>query len=88
MFWKKRYTKRKMPLRTGVIRKKIFNPFFSTRGGETGGEEGSGLGLFISKNIVDDMKGELRVESAPGKGAKFAVVLPVHSQNEKEAQKI
>lgn len=68
--------------------KKIFNPFFSTRSGETGGEEGSGLGLFISKNIVDDMKGELRVESSPGKGAKFAIVLPVHFQNEKEAQKI
>ena len=49
---------------------KIFEPFFSLRKG------GTGLGLFLSLNTVRSWGGDIRVESAPGKGSTFEVVLP------------
>ncbi len=50
--------------------KKIFEPFFSMR------EGGTGLGLFLSLNAVRNWGGDILVESAPGKGSTFEVVLP------------
>ena len=51
-------------------RKKIFEPFFSLRFG------GTGLGLFLSLNAVRSWGGDIRVESTPGIGSTFEVVLP------------
>ena len=51
-------------------RKKIFEPFFSLRSG------GTGLGLFLSLNAVRSWGGDIRVESTPGIGSIFEVVLP------------
>jgi two-component system NtrC family sensor kinase len=53
------------------IREKLFTPFFTTKPG------GTGLGLAVSYGIVTDHGGDLRVESEPGKGSAFIVVLPV-----------
>jgi signal transduction histidine kinase len=53
-------------------RKSIFEPFFSTKAPG----RGSGLGLFISSQIVRDHKGAIEVESEPGRGSTFRVVLP------------
>ncbi len=53
-------------------RKHIFEPFFSTKAPG----RGSGLGLFISAQIVRDHKGAMEVESEPGRGSTFRVVLP------------
>jgi two-component system, NtrC family, sensor kinase len=53
-------------------RKRIFEPFFSTK--ELGG--GSGLGLFISAQIVRDHGGRIEVESEEGRGSTFRVFLP------------
>ncbi|MBN2058603.1 MAG: hypothetical protein JW782_07390, partial [Candidatus Saganbacteria bacterium] len=50
--------------------KKIFDPFFTTK------ESGTGLGLPISKKIVDEHKGSLYVESKVGRGTTFTVCLP------------
>jgi len=50
--------------------KKIFEPFFSMHQG------GTGLGLYLSLNAVRKWGGDLRVESTPGKGSMFEVVLP------------
>ncbi len=53
-------------------RARLFEPFFTTRG--SGG--GSGLGLWICRGIVRSHGGEIRVEDAPGPGARFTVRLP------------
>ncbi len=53
-------------------RRQIFEPFFSTK--EPG--RGSGLGLFISSEIVRDHKGTIEVESDVGRGSVFRVCLP------------
>ncbi|MBL8945065.1 MAG: PAS domain-containing protein [Myxococcales bacterium] len=54
------------------IQARIFDPFFSTK--EIG--KGTGLGLAISYGIVQDHGGDIVVESAPGQGATFTVLLP------------
>lgn len=52
---------------------KIFEPFFTTKPAG----KGTGLGLSVSYGIIQDHKGEIRVDSAPGKGTTFIVTLPV-----------
>lgn len=52
---------------------KIFDPFFTTK--EPG--KGTGLGLVVSYQIVQNLGGEIRVESAAGQGARFELLLPL-----------
>lgn len=62
-------------------RQKIFEPFFSLR------EGGTGLGLFLSLNAVRSWGGDILVESTPGKGSMFEVVLPaIHPGPGREAE--
>ncbi len=53
--------------------KRIFEPFFSTKSPG----KGTGLGLFVSHNILKKLGGSIEVESSPGRGAVFTVRLPV-----------
>jgi two-component system NtrC family sensor kinase len=51
----------------------IFLPFYTTK--EVG--KGTGLGLSVSYGIIKNLGGRIEVESAPGKGSSFIIVLPV-----------
>jgi C4-dicarboxylate-specific signal transduction histidine kinase len=53
------------------IKGKIFEPFFTTKAFGTG----AGLGLFVSKILVEGMGGSLEVESRLGEGSTFGVIL-------------
>ncbi len=55
---------------------KIFDPFYTTK--EVG--KGTGLGLSVSYNIVKRFKGDIKVESEPGKGTVFTVILPLEKE--------
>ncbi|MEK7374415.1 MAG: ATP-binding protein [Thermodesulfobacteriota bacterium] len=50
---------------------KVFEPFFSRK------RKGTGLGLAIVHQIIESHRGDIRVESAPGKGTTFRIHLPV-----------
>jgi signal transduction histidine kinase len=58
------------------VRKHLFEPFFSTKGPG----RGTGLGLAVSHGIVATHGGRIDVESEPGHGTCFTVVLPVHAR--------
>jgi signal transduction histidine kinase len=55
------------------VRARLFEPFFTTRKAGAG----TGLGLAISRDIVTEHGGRIEVESAPGQGATFRVMLPL-----------
>lgn len=55
--------------------KYIFDPFSRAESSGTNKVQGTGLGMAITKNIVELMGGSIEVESALGKGSKFTVVL-------------
>lgn len=61
----------------------IFEPFAKERGKGTEGIEGTGLGMTITKNLVDLMKGRLSVESRLGEGTIFTIELPLELQMNK-----
>lgn len=58
----------------------IFEPFSQEKRPEAAGIAGTGLGLSIVKRIVTLMHGEITVQSEPGKGSVFTVVLPLRSE--------
>ena len=58
--------------------KKLFVPFEQVDGGIDRKYGGAGLGLYISKKIVEMMNGKIWVESEPGKGSKFAFTFEAH----------
>jgi signal transduction histidine kinase len=55
------------------LQHRLFEPFFTTKPAD----RGTGLGLYISYQIVRAHGGEIRVDSAQGKGARFEVRLPI-----------
>jgi len=50
----------------------IFEPFFTTK------QNGTGLGLAVTRRIIEEHHGAIHVESCPGKGTTFIVLLPAN----------
>ena len=61
---------------------RIFEPFERERTSTVSKIQGTGLGMAISKNIVDMMGGTIEVQTAPGKGSEFIVRVPLRIQAE------
>lgn len=52
------------------VTERIFVPFFTTK------PSGSGIGLSLCKQIITLHNGRIQVQSQPGKGSKFTIILP------------
>ena len=55
---------------------KIFEPYFTTKQGKSG----TGLGLYITKKVVEDHNGSIKVDSTPDVGTTFTIRLPLISE--------
>lgn len=55
------------------VKDKLFDAFHSTKD-----SKGTGLGLAVSRKIAHEHQGEILVETEPGKGTEFSIILPVH----------
>ena len=62
--------------------KEIFDNFVQEDSSTTRSFEGCGIGLAIAKNVVDQLGGEIRLESVKGKGSQFEVTLPIQHDRE------
>ena len=69
---------------TPEVIKRIFEPYYTTK--KTG--EGTGMGLAVTHGIVKNLGGDITVNSEPGKGATFYVVLPKFAGQVKLESKI
>ena len=52
---------------------KIFEPYFTTKQNKSG----TGLGLYITKKVIEDHNGSIKVDSTPGTGTTFTIRLPL-----------
>jgi len=52
---------------------RIFDPYFTTKQGKSG----TGLGLFITKKVVEDHNGSIKVDSSPDVGTTITIRLPL-----------
>jgi len=57
---------------TPEVRERVFDPFFTTKAPG----KGSGLGLSVIHGLVGKLGGQIRIESAPGRGSRFVIELP------------
>jgi two-component system sporulation sensor kinase C len=58
---------------------RIFEPFFSTKPSD--GQSGMGLGLSVSRSLIDAIGGRIDVISSPGQGSRFTAVFPKSSEH-------
>ncbi|MCK5100374.1 MAG: ATP-binding protein, partial [Desulfobacteraceae bacterium] len=67
---------------SGILKEdliKIFDPFYTTK--EPGA--GTGLGLWVSYMIIEEINGSIRVDSIKGDGTTFIIMLPLQNTSEK-----
>lgn len=62
----------------------IFEPFYTTKEPDASGHGGTGLGLSVCRQIIEQHQGRIRVESLVGKGSTFTLKLPTNSEDGKE----
>ncbi|MCA6074082.1 sensor histidine kinase [Fulvivirga sedimenti] len=58
----------------------VFEKFFRVSVGDLAQSKGTGLGLSLVKQIIDEHKGDVRLESEPGKGSIFMILFPLLKQ--------
>ena len=63
---------------------RLFDPFEREESDATKRIEGTGLGMAITKNVVDMMGGSIEVESTPGEGSTFIMTVPLQPLDEEE----
>ncbi len=56
------------------VKRKLFNRFYSTKG-----SKGTGLGLVITRKVIEEHGGTIRVESEPDRGTSFFIEIPLGS---------
>ena len=59
------------------VQEKLFTSFFSTKG-----HRGTGLGLMVTRKLIEEDNGSIAVESTPGKGTTVSVRLPCRSTDQ------
>jgi len=69
------------------FQKTLFDPFTQEQRSDSADNRGSGLGLAITKKLVDLMDGEISVNSTPGKGTIFTVVIYADYETDDEADR-
>ncbi len=69
---------------TPEFAKRVFEPFERERTSTVSGIQGTGLGMAITKNIIDLMKGSICVETAPDQGTEFIVHVELKIQEQGE----
>jgi C4-dicarboxylate-specific signal transduction histidine kinase len=57
-----------------VLQERLFTPFLTTK------KQGMGLGLSISQGIIESHGGQMKLESAPGEGTRFTIMLPLRGE--------
>ncbi len=65
----------------------IFEPFYTTKQPDATGHGGTGLGLSVCRQIIEQHHGRIRVESVVGKGSTFTVKLPIRAEQPEENPK-
>ena len=60
---------------------KIFDRFYQVDGSHTREQEGTGIGLALTKELIDLHKGKIEVESEEGKGSKFRLIFPLGKEH-------
>ena len=65
----------KIPVKESLLTQmpKIFEPYFTTKQGKSG----TGLGLYITKKVIEDHHGSIKVDSTPQVGTTFTIRLPL-----------
>jgi len=54
---------------------RLFDPYFTTKQNKSG----TGLGLYITKKVLEDHNGSIKVDSTPGTGTTFTIRLPLQN---------
>ena len=62
----------------------IFEPFYTTKEPDANGHGGTGLGLSVCRQIIEQHQGRIRVESPVGKGSTFTVKLPIRADDPRD----
>jgi CheY-like chemotaxis protein len=71
---------------TESVVSRLFDAFEMERSSSLSGVQGVGLGMAITKRIVDQMDGKIQVQSQSGKGTEFVVTVPMRLQSAMQAQ--